>query len=69
MPLKLETASAMLSHADDDASGEVDLGEFKAKLKYMLAELLDAQQQEKEKEKEKEKENGGGRTGAEETDL
>jgi hypothetical protein len=67
VPLKLETASAMLSHADADASGEVDLGEFKAKLKYMLAELLDAQQ--KEKEKEKEKENRGGKTGAEDKDL
>jgi hypothetical protein len=53
----------MLSHADADASGEVDLGEFKAKLKYMLAELLDAQQ------KEKEKENRGGKTGAEDKDL
>jgi hypothetical protein len=47
----------------------VDLGEFKAKLKYTLAELLDAQQKAKEKEKEKEKENVGGQTGAEEKDL
>ena len=57
----------MLSHADDDASGEVDLGEFKAKLKYMLAELLDAEK--KEKDKEKGKGNGGGKTEAQEMDL